>query len=104
MVLVPDDDFAIHEVLGSVTWHTVHIQPLKLLNIWLHYLWPCLTVVQVDAVNAVLLGVLHDFINEQLPCFQLPVVEHCCIFKLLCLTISSVANMPPAILIQVMQE
>lgn len=103
MILVPDNNFTVHEVLSCVTWYAINVQSLQFFDIRFHYLWPGLSIIQMDAIDSVLLRVLDNLVNEQLPSFKLPVVKHGCVLELLSLSISAVADVSSAILVQVMQ-
>jgi hypothetical protein len=64
VVLVSEDEFTVHEVFRCVCRLSVHIQSGKLLDVWFHDLWPGLTIVQVDTINAEFLGICNDLIDE----------------------------------------
>ena len=99
MVLVPQDNLSAHQLFGGISWLVVDVEPLQLIEVRLHDLWPSLAIVEVDSIDTVFRRILNDLINEQVPGLDLPVVEHGRICELLRLSIGAVADVSLAIFV-----
>lgn len=62
-----------------------------------------MSIVEVDATDPVLLCKLEDFLDEQVPGLELSVVEHGAIIVVDRLSISAIADVFLAILVQVVK-
>jgi len=63
MIFISNDNLAIHEVFRGVGWFSIYINPLELLKIWLHDLWPSLSIIEMNSINIKILSVWYDLIN-----------------------------------------
>lgn len=104
MVFISHNHVAVHEVFRSIGGETVFIDSLELFDVWLHDLWPSLTVVKMNTIDVMLVGVCENLVDLQVPALDLSVVEHGGIHEVLGLTIGTVADFSPAVLIKIVKK
>lgn len=104
VILISNDNISSHECLWRVCWHSIIIYSQEFFNIWLHNLWPSLTIVKMDSIDIHFISEGHNLVNEHLPSFNLSVVEHRSVLEILCLTISTVADITSTLLCKIVKE
>jgi len=67
-------------------------------------LWPSLTIIKMDSINAELLREFYNLINKHIPRLYFSIIQHRGILKLLSLTVSSIGDMSSAIFIEIVQK
>jgi len=67
MVFISNNNLAVHEVFCGVGRFTVNVNPLKFFNVWLHDLGPSLAIIKMNTVELIVLAVLNDLVNEEVP-------------------------------------